>query len=135
MARSTKLANASATTAANAVVDQADGGKLRIYTGSQPVNPATAASGTLLVEATLGTPAFGAASNGVATANAIANAVITNTGAPGWYRILASNGTTVLWDGSVGTISGSFDMVIGASTITAAGELAVNSLTYTQPTA
>lgn len=134
MARNTKLSNASASAAADAVVDLVNSGKVRVYTGSQPANVATAASGTLLVEVTLPNPAFGDASNGVATANAISNATVTSTGAPGWFRVLTSADVAV-WDGSVGTVSGSFDMVIGAATLTSGGELEIDSFTYTQPTA
>jgi hypothetical protein len=134
MARNLKLSNSSASVAADAVVDTLDGGKVRVYTGTQPANPGVAASGTLLVELTLPTPAFGSASSGVATANTIPRGSVVATGTPGWFRVLQSNGTTAVFDGSVGTVAGDYDMVIGSSSLASGSELEVNSLTYTQPT-
>lgn len=42
-----------------------DGGYLRIYTGVAPSSADDAATGTMLVEISLPTPAFGSASGGV----------------------------------------------------------------------
>jgi hypothetical protein len=128
-----KLSNTARSAAADAVVDLADDGYIRIYDGSQPANPNTAVSGqTLLAELRFGTPAFGAASNGVATANAITgedSALATSTAT--WFRVLQSNGTTVLWDGTVGT-SGS-DLNLDSTSITTADTVDIDSMTYTQP--
>jgi hypothetical protein len=128
-----KLSNTARSAAADAVVDLADDGYIRIYDGSQPANPNTAVSGqTLLAELRFGNPAFGAAADGVATANAITgedSALATSTAT--WFRVLQSNGTTVLWDGTVGT-SGA-DLNLDSTSITTADTVDIDSMTYTQP--
>lgn len=130
MANNPKLANLGANAAADAVVDQADGGALRIYDGSQPANADTAVSGqTLLAELTLGSPAFGAASAGVATANAITGDASANaTGTASWFRVVTS-GSAALWDGSVGTSSA--DLILDSTSIVSGGSVDVTSFTFT----
>lgn len=124
------LANIGANAAADAVVDQADGGALRIYAGSQPANADTAVSGqTLLAELTLGSPAFGAALGGVATANAITGDSSANaTGTAAWFRVVTSGGAA-LWDGAVGT-SGS-DLNLNSTSIQSGAAVDVTSFTFT----
>ena len=65
-----KLSTTARNAACNAVVDLLDTGYVRIYTGSAPANPQTAASGTLLAELRFNATAFGNATTGAATANA-----------------------------------------------------------------
>jgi hypothetical protein len=131
MANNPKRTAAVANAAADAAVALADGGKLRIYSGSQPATPATAISGqTLLAELTLGSPAFGAASNGVATANSItADSSADATGTAAWFRVVSSGGTG-LWDGSVAT-SGA-DLNLDSVSIVAGGNVSVSSFTFTE---
>jgi hypothetical protein len=128
-----KLSNTARSAAADAVVDLADGGYIRIYDGAQAANPNTAiGSQVLLAELTFGTPAFGAASNGVATANAITQDASANAnGTATWFRVLQSNGTTVLWDGTVST-SGA-DLNLNSTSIVSGGTVDITSMTYTQP--
>jgi hypothetical protein len=111
----------------------ADGGYIRIYDGAQAANPNTAIGAqVLLAELTFGTPAFGAASNGVATANAITQDASANaSGTATWFRVLQSNGTTVLWDGTVST-SGA-DLNLNSTSIVSGGTVDITSMTYTQP--
>src|SRR5688572_78714 len=100
----TRISNASAAAACDAVVDLLDGGAgagyVEIRTGSQPATVATAASGTLLGTLTLSDPAFGAAttaSPAVATANAItSDTTADNSGTAGWYRAYDSTGTAII---------------------------------------
>lgn len=82
--------------------------QLKLYNGTQPTNPDTALSGnTLLCTLTCSASAFGTASGGVLTANAIT----ASTGAAGastgtvatFYRLFKSDGTTAVVDGTVGT--------------------------------
>jgi hypothetical protein len=131
MANNPKRTAAVANAAADAAVALADGGKLRIYSGSQPATAATAVSGqTLLAELTLGSPAFGAASNGVATANSItADSSADATGTAAWFRVVSSGGTG-LWDGSVAT-SGA-DLNLDSVSIVAGGNVSVSSFTFTE---
>jgi hypothetical protein len=79
-------------------------GTLNIYAGTQPANANTAlTTQTLLATLTFASPAFGAASSGVITANPIAAGAATASGTAAFYRCLKSDGSTVLCDGSVGT--------------------------------
>lgn len=132
MALSPKLSNTAANAAADAVCALANSGKLRIYDGAQPATADTAiTTQTLLAELTLNATAFGAASAGVATANAItSDASADATGTASWFRVLKSDGTTVLFDGSVGT-SGC-NLNLNTTSIVAAAAVAVSALTYTQ---
>jgi hypothetical protein len=136
MANNPELSNAARSAAANAVVDLLDAGAgaglLRIYDGTQPAGPDTAVSTqVLLAELTFSDPAFGAASNGVATASAItADAAANATGTASWFRAVDSNGTAV-FDGSVGTASA--DLVLNSTAIQSGAEVSISSLTYTQP--
>jgi hypothetical protein len=131
MANNPKRTAAVANAAADAAVALANGGSIRIYDGSQPATAATAVSGqTLLAELTLGNPAFGSASNGVATANSIAADSSANaTGTAAWFRCVSSGGTG-LWDGTVGT-SGA-DLNLSSVSLVAGGNVSVSSFTFTE---
>jgi len=136
MAADPRITNAAASAAADAVVDLIDGGAgagtLKIYAGTIPTNADTAVGAqVLLATLTFTDPAFGAASNGVATASAITSdtsADATDTAA--WFRIADSNAVTVL-DGTVGT-SGD-DINLNTVSIVAGATVSITSLTYTQP--
>ncbi len=131
MANNPKQTNAAANAAADAVCALANSGKVRIYDGIQPANAATAVSTqTLLAELTLNSTAFGAAAAGVATANSItSDSTADASGTATWFRVVKSDGTTVLWDGSVGT-SGC-DLNLNTAAIEAGAVVAVTALTYT----
>lgn len=117
----------------DALAALANSGYLRIYTGAQPATPETAASGTLLAELRFGVTAFAAAADGAIAANAItADSSADNTGTAGWFRVLKSDGTTALWDGSVGT-SGS-DLNLNSTAIQSGANVSISALTYTLPT-
>ena len=107
-------------------------GSLRIYSGTPPANGDAALSGnTLLANLAFGATVFGAASNGVATANAItADSSADATGTASFFRALESDGTTVVFQGTVGT-SGA-ELNLSSLSIVAAGNVSVSSLTYTQ---
>ena len=90
---------------------------LRCYTGSQPADCATAASGTLLAVGTL--PADWMA-NASAGSKAIANGPYVVTGqaaagtgtAMGYFRIYDSTGTTCHHQGSITVTGGGGDMTV-----------------------
>ena len=132
MANAPSLTNAAASAAADAVTALANSGKLRIYSGTKPTNADTALSGnTLLAELTFGATAFGAASNGVATANSItSDSSADATGTATFFRVFKSDGTTAVWDGTVGT-SGC-DLNLNSTSISSGAAVSVSSLTYTQ---
>jgi hypothetical protein len=131
MALNPKQTNTAANAAADAVVALANSGKLRIYDGTQPATADTAVSTqNLLAELTLNSTAFGAAVAGVATANSItSDSTADASGTATWFRVVKSDGTTVLWDGSVGT-SGC-DLNLNTAAIEAGAIVAVTALAYT----
>ena len=101
--RDTQLSDPAANSAANVVTALVDGGYLRIYSGAQPASANDPAIGTLLVELPFSSPAYQSAVGGIAASNTISAAVALATGTAGWYRVVKSDGTTVVFDGSVGT--------------------------------
>lgn len=120
--------------ALDAIRDNANSGLLRIYTGSRPASPETAASGTLLAELTLNATAFGAASGGVLTAAAITRDETANaSGTAGWFRIWQSDGTTPWADGAITATGGGGELEMVSTTITAGQPVEVSSLTITWP--
>jgi hypothetical protein len=136
MAADPRLSNTAASAAADGVVDLLDAGAgagtLKFYTGTIPTNADTAVGAqTLLATLTFSDPAFGAASNGVATASAITSDTSADaTGTATWARLADSNGNTVM-DLTVGT-SGE-DINLNTNSIVAGATVALTSLTYTQP--
>lgn len=132
MANNPKLSNAGANAAADAVTALLNNGYLRIYSGTQPADADAALSGnTLLAELRYNATAFGAASAGVATANAITqDSSADATGTASFFRSLKSDGTSVVYDGSVGT-SGA-DLNLNSVAIQSGAAVSVSSLTYTQ---
>lgn len=135
MAKNPKLTNEAANAAVNVVVDLLNLGKLRIYDGSQPAAADTAITDqTLLAELVLGNPAFGNAANGVATANDITDDADANASdTASWFRVLKADGTTKMFDGSVG-VSGC-DLNMDNVGIAIGGTVSVAVFTYTQPKA
>ena len=108
-------------------------GHVKIYTGTQPASVATAATGTLLSTLTLSVTAFGSASNGTATANAITSDTnAAASGTAGWFRAFDSAGTAVI-DGSVTATGGGGDMTLNSTSIVAGGTVACSSWTITAP--
>jgi hypothetical protein len=111
----------------------ADSGFLRIYDGTQAATASTAiGSQVLLAELTMNADAFPSASSNMLTANSITQDSSANaTGTASWFRLVASNGTTVLLDGSVGT-SGC-DLNLNSVSITAGGTVSCTSFTIVEP--
>lgn len=131
MALTQKLSNAAVNAQADAVVDLLDNGYLRIYDSSQPADADTAVGAqVLLAELRFNATAFGAASDGVATANAFtADSSANATGTAAWFRALKSDGTTTLFDGSVGTSGANLNL--NSVSITSGSEVSVSSFTFT----
>lgn len=129
MALNTQMSDLSVNTEADALTPLFSSGYLRIYSGTQPATADTALSGnTLLAELRFNATAFGSASSGVLTANAItADSSADNSGTASFFRALKSDGTTVLMDGSVGTSSA--NMIVATTTITAAQTVSCSSFT------
>jgi hypothetical protein len=133
MANNPKLGNAAANASADATCALLNTGYLRIYDGSQPAGADTAiTSQTLLAELRFGSTAYGAAVAGVATANAITDDSSANaSGTAAWFRALKSDGTTAVYDGTVGTAG--CDLNLNSVAISSGADVGISSLTYTQP--
>lgn len=131
MALSTRTATAARNTMLDALAALCNTGYLRVYSGSQPATPETAASGTLLAELRMNSTAFPASSGGVLTANAITDDSSADaTGTAGYFRVLKSDGTTAVFDGTAG-IGSSYNLNLVTDQINAGNVIQVTGLTYT----
>jgi hypothetical protein len=115
--------------ALGACFDEGSGAaKLRIYSGTQPANADTAASGTLLLEFVLQDPAF-TESGGVLTLDvtpAITDDALA-TATAGWGRCLDSDDEAVL-DGAVGS-----EITLSDTTLETGQTVTIVSATLTLP--
>lgn len=132
MALAPRMSNAAANAATDAVTALLNNGYLRIYDQTQAATADTAIGAqVLLAELRWNATAFGSASGGVASANAITDDSSANaTGTASWFRALKSDGTTVVFDGSVGTSSA--DLILASTAISAGAVVSVTSFSYTQ---
>ena len=102
---------------------------LRIYDGSRPATGGSAT--TLLAELTCGTPFAAGASGGVLTLGSIMQDASANaTGTATWFRIVQSDGSTHVLDGSVGT-SGS-DLNLTTTSIVSGQPVSISSFEITE---
>lgn len=133
MAKDTRTATAARNAAVDAICALLDNGYLRIYDGTKPADANTAVSTqTLLAELRFNADAFAAAASGSAAANAITDDSSANaTGTATWFRALASDGTTVVFDGTVGTSDA--NLVLGSVAIQSGARVSITSLTYAMP--
>lgn len=110
-----------------------NGGSRRLYTGAKPTHPVDALSGnTLIATGTLGSPAFPAASGtygGSATSNAITGANAVASGTPTFYRDMASDGTTCVSQGDVGT-----DITVTPSAVVSGAPVNWGTIAHTEAT-
>lgn len=133
MPLNTRLSTTARNTQLDALAVLANTGHIRIYDGVQPATPDTAiAAQVLLAELRFGASAFGASAAGVITANAITDDSSANaTGTAAWFRVLQSNGTVALWDGSAGTSGSNLNMNSVAIQVGAA--VGISSMTHSLP--
>lgn len=102
---------------------------IRIYNGTQPAKGGTPT--TLLAELRGNATFAPAASGGVLTLNAItADSTADNTGTATWCRIVKSDGTTFVADGTVGTSAA--DLNLSSVSIVAGGNVSISSATFTE---
>jgi hypothetical protein len=132
MANNPKFANAAVNAEADAVARQLDNGYLRIYDGAQPATADTAIVGqVLLAELRFNATSAPAAAAGVLTFNAFTSDASANaTGTAAWFRALQSNGTSVVMDGTVGTVAG-FDAIINSTAISSGAQVDCTAMTFT----
>lgn len=138
MANLFKLGTTTRNAACDGIVDALDGGtppgRMEHRVGAQPTNVNDASSGALLGTNLFSNPAFGAASTGVATANAIASDTnADNSGTAGYFRWYTGAGgdTAALAQGNTST-SGA-DLNFDNNVIVAGGTIAISSFVVTVP--
>jgi hypothetical protein len=113
--------------------DLFDGGVLEIRSGTQPANPETAATGTLISSLNFQAISAPAGSNGVATISLPISGSALVAGTIGWGRIIKS-GVTVA-DGTFSITGGGGDFIVaGTSLVVSINDtIAVTSMTFTMP--
>lgn len=135
----TRISNVAALAACDAVVDLVDGGAgagyIQIRTGAAPTNCEDANTGTLLATLTMSDPAFGAAADLNPGARATAAAITSDTsadatGTAGHGRVFDSNNVCIM-QGAAAAGSGEFNF--NSVAIQSGAEVAITSMTYTQP--
>lgn len=134
MASNAKLAVATRNAMLDAITSALGSNALiDIYSGTQPAGPATAiTTQTLLAQLACSATFAPAAASGLLTANAITQDSSANaSGTATWFRAKTSGGAGVL-DGNVST-SGTFDLILNTTSITAAGPVSVTSCVITAP--
>jgi hypothetical protein len=134
-------------TAAKAMIDAAaalcNSGVVKIYDSTQPADANTAVSSqVLLATLTFGSTAFGASAasgttpsrKAVATANTITgDTSADNTGTAAWFRVFKADGTTVVYDGSVGASGSGDDMIVVTTAFVAGEDIEITSWSIAQP--
>jgi hypothetical protein len=130
MALNTQITDAIANAQCAIVTALCNGGTINLYSGTQPANANTAVGvgNTLLATLTFNGTAFGSPTAGVATANAITSGTAVATGTATWFRVLKSDGVTVVYDGSVGTSGCNLNLNSNAIQINAT--VSITSLTF-----
>lgn len=118
--------------AAAAATDIGSGSSIRIYSGSKPATPETAATGTLLV--TIPIAGSFTASAGTLTAADPASASPAASGTAGYFRVLTS-GSTAKLDGTVSATGGGGDMQLGSTTVTTGVPVDLGVPSFTMPVA
>jgi len=106
--------------------------KVQIRTGAQPATPATADSGTLLVEFTLASD-WASQTGGVLTFSGTPIAgTASGTGTAGHYRIKDNAGTTTHMQGSVTATGGGGDLTVDNAAIVLAQSVQITGWTITE---
>lgn len=105
---------------------------LRMYTGSPPADCASAATGTLLVDATLPSDWMAAASSGSkALSGTWQDASADGTGTAGYFRVWDSAVTNCHIQGTITATGGGGDMTLDNTSITAGQTVTVTMFTLT----
>lgn len=109
---------------------------LRIYSGSVPADCATAASGTLLAEASLPSDWMTAASAGAkAKTGTWSDSSANATGTAAHFRLYDSGGTTCHMQGTVTATGGGGDMTVDSTSFTAGQVFTISTFTLTDANA
>lgn len=109
---------------------------LKIRTGAQPADCATADSGTVLATLSLPSDWMAAASSGSkAKAGTWSDSSADNTGTAGHFRIYASDGTTCHVQGTVTATGGGGDMTVDSTSFTAGQGFTITTFSLTDANA
>jgi len=132
MAHEIKVSTQAANLKADAFGVAMNAGLIRVYQGVKPATGnAALGAAVLLGELNFGNPAFGAAVNGLATANAITkDSSADNTGTAQFYRLFQSDGTTPMGDGTCGITGSGSDLEMPNTSITQFGEITCTGFTH-----
>jgi hypothetical protein len=143
MASTLSLSDTTAKAMADAAAALCNSGTVKIYGNTQATDANTAVGAqTLLATLTFGSTAFSASSpsgstpsrKAVATANTITGDTSADaTGTATWFRVLKSDGTTVVYDGSVGASGSGCDMIVATTSFVAGDDIEITSWTIAQP--
>lgn len=111
-----------------------NGALLRIYDGTKPATGGTPT--TKLAELTCGSPFAAGAAAGVLTLGAITqDSAADATGNATWFRVVKSDGTTHVLDGTVTATGGGGDLELVTVSITTGQPVQVTSFTITEANA
>lgn len=130
-----QLPDAFRQTRANTITTRAgNAALLRIYSGTIPADADASITGTLLAELTCGSPfAPAASSEGVLTANSVTQDSSANaTGTASHFRLYASDGTTVVMQGTVTASGGGGDLQLVTTSITSGQPVQITSYVMTE---
>jgi hypothetical protein len=131
MANISAIANAVRSAMCDAMVDSLDAGS-----GAGKVKIYTTAKGTLLATITLNDPAFGAASNGVATVDS--DPTISGTAVAGGVAAVAEftdSDDNIKFEGTVTATGGGGALTLASTTIANGGTVTIGGGTITIPAA
>ena len=127
MALNSQYSTPARNAAAAAIAALCNGGKLRIYDGAQPATADTAlTTQNLLAEFAFANPAFGAAGSGIESVAGALIATVLRAGTATWARIVQSDGSTVVMDGTVGVSNA--NVILNAVTLSTPAQLTISSL-------
>ena len=126
MASNLKYSNGTRDAQQTGLITYAGSGSIiRLYDGTQPTNANTAISTQTLIVSLVVSGSFGTDSNGSITLGTVTNGTAVASSTATFFRIVKSDGTTVVMDGSVGT-SGA-DMNLNRTTISSGQLVAITA--------
>jgi hypothetical protein len=105
--------------------------RLLVYSGTRPANGAAIGASVLLATIILGTPFAPTAPTGTGgplTLTTVPGVSVAVTGLASWFRIVQTDGTTHVMDGTISTVAaGTGDLQITDTNLTATGTLTLTS--------
>jgi hypothetical protein len=126
-------------TAANAALDALETAYgascvMKIRSGAKPTHAADASTGDVLATINLGADWMAAADGGSKVKNGTwQDTSADNTGIPGHYEIVASNGTTINERGDITATGDGGDLTLDSLSITAGQTVTITSYTWSYP--